>query len=101
MANTTRGGLGPQGFRGPKGDTGIQGPTGPAGTQGASGVDYIYESSGTHTLPTTYTTNKILNVVNTGNGPINITYGTSTITLSKHTYASFIYNNSTWNMVTY
>jgi hypothetical protein len=61
---------------------------------------YLYKSANfilntlTNPIP-----DKIYNVVNTGTGSITITYGTSNITLSKHTYASFIYNNSTWNNV--
>jgi nitrite reductase/ring-hydroxylating ferredoxin subunit len=37
MSTTTRGGLGPQGFRGPKGDQGLQGPTGQQGLKGHTG----------------------------------------------------------------
>jgi len=62
---------------------------------------YLYQSANFNlNTISTPVTNKIYNVVNSGTGSITITYGTSNITLSKHTYASFIYNNSTWNMVT-
>jgi surface protein len=37
MSATTRGGLGPQGFRGPKGDTGLKGDTGSQGLIGQTG----------------------------------------------------------------
>jgi len=88
---------------GPTGPPGINGTPGLNGTKGDTGptaADYQYTSI-SMTLPTG-TTNKILNVVNTGTGPINITYNSTTIlTLANpYTYASFMYNGSTWNNVT-
>ena len=46
MSTTTRGGLGPQGFRGPKGDTGVTGPQGTQGIQGYKGDQGIQGATG-------------------------------------------------------
>jgi len=95
----SKGDTGSQGPTGSKGDTGLQGIQGPAGgPTGPTAADYQYTSTNM-TLPAG-TTNKILNVVNTGTGPITITYSSSTLTLQTYTYASFMYNGSTWNNVT-
>ena len=64
---------------------------------------YLYQSASFNlNTISTPVTNKIYNVVNIGTGSINILNGLANIiTLSNpYTYASFIYNGSTWNNVT-
>jgi hypothetical protein len=100
---------GPTGPKGDKGELGLPGQNGtngsqgPTGSAGSDGYDsYVYITTGTtYNLAINTTTNKVVNVVNMTNNSIDIMNGSNNLkTLqSKYTYASFINDTTTWNIV--